>query len=268
LSFYFYFFFSSPPKKEKEMAANRVFVIGVGMTRFEKPGNRDWDYPDMAKEAVTKALVDAGVQYTEIKQACIGYCYGSLLKKKITKKKPLDLFLPVFSYPFLSMSGDSTCGQRAVYELGLTGIPVYNVNNNCSTGSTALFMSYQLVGGGISDCALALGFEKMERGSLSSRYNDRTNPLDKHFGVMVEQRGFAPEAPGAPQLFGNAGREHMEVSSRRNFLYSLLNFCSYHKALPRVHPSRAFSKNRRKESSPFRQQSLRTVPERIHSRTN
>ena len=53
------------------------------------------------------------------------------------------------------------CGQRAVYEIGLTGIPVYNVNNNCSTGSTALFLAKQLVEGGMSECVLALGFEKM-----------------------------------------------------------------------------------------------------------
>jgi sterol carrier protein 2 len=158
----------------------KVFVVGVGMTKFEKPGKRDWDYPDMAKEAGTKALQDAGIPYGEVEQACVGYCFG-----------------------------DSTCGQRAVYGLGLTGIPVYNVNNNCSTGSTALFMAKQFVEGGIADCVLALGFEKMEKGSLGVKYTDRTNPLDKHFGLMVELRGFA-NAPGAPQCFGNAGREHME----------------------------------------------------------
>jgi sterol carrier protein 2 len=150
------------------------------MTKFEKPGSKDWDYPDMAKEAGTKALADAGIDYNLIEQACVGYCYG-----------------------------ESTCGQRAVYGLGLTGIPVYNVNNNCSTGSTALFMAKQFVEGGIADCVLALGFEKMEKGSLGVKYSDRTNPMDKHFGLMVELRGFA-KAPAAPQMFGNAGREHME----------------------------------------------------------
>ena len=158
----------------------KVFVVGVGMTKFEKPGSREWDYPDMAKEAGTKALQDAGIPYSEVEQACIGYCYG-----------------------------DSTCGQRAVYELGLTGIPIYNVNNNCSTGSTALFMAKQFIEGSIADCVLALGFEKMEKGSLGVKYNDRTNPMDKHFMTMIELRGFA-KAPGAPQAFGNAGREHME----------------------------------------------------------
>ncbi len=158
----------------------KVYVVGVGMTKFEKPGSKAWDYPDMAREAGTKALEDAGIKFEDVEQACVGYCYG-----------------------------DSTAGQRAVYELGTTGIPVYNVNNNCSTGSTALFMAKQFVEGGLAECTLALGFEKMEKGSLGIKYTDRTNPIDKHFGAMVELRGLA-QAPGAAQLFGNAGREHME----------------------------------------------------------
>src|SRR3989304_787132 len=160
--------------------ARKVYVVGVGMTKFEKPGSREWDYPDMAKEAGTKALEDAGIPYGEVQQAAVGYVYG-----------------------------ESTCGQRAVYQLGLTGIPVYNVNNNCSTGSTALFLGKQLVEGGIADCVLALGFEKMEKGSLGVKYTDRINPMDRHVDMMVKLRGFET-SPVAPQIFGNAGREHME----------------------------------------------------------
>jgi acetyl-CoA acyltransferase len=86
---------------------------------------------------------------------------------------------------------------------------VVNVNNNCSTGSSALFMARQAVRGGLADCALALGFEKMEPGSLGVKYTDRTNPIEKHAMAMFELR--QPEAsPPAPQMFGNAGREHME----------------------------------------------------------
>jgi len=160
--------------------ARKVYVVGVGMTKFEKPGSRAWDYPDMAKEAGTKALEDAGIPYAEVEQAVVGYVYG-----------------------------ESTCGQRSVYQLGLTGIPVYNVNNNCSTGSTALFLGKQLIAGGIADCVLALGFEKMEKGSLGAKYTDRINPMDRHVDMMVKLRGFEA-SPVAPQIFGNAGREHME----------------------------------------------------------
>src|SRR6266702_6346284 len=158
--------------------SRKVYVIGVGMTKFEKPGSKAWDYPDMAKEAGMKALEDAGIPYSEVEQAVVGYVYG-----------------------------DSTCGQRAVYQLGLTGIPVYNVNNNCSTGSTALMLGWQAVGAGVSECVLALGFEKMEKGSLGTKYGDRTNPLDKHVMVMMEAQGFQP-APVPAQMFGGAGREH------------------------------------------------------------
>ncbi len=158
----------------------KVYVVGVGMTKFEKPGSRAWDYPDMAKESGTNALQDAGISYESVEQAVVGYCYG-----------------------------ESTCGERALYGLGMTGIPIYNVNNNCSTGSTALFMAKQFVEGGISDCVMALGFEKMEKGSLGAKYTDRTNPMDKHVMLMAELRGFAASPPAA-QMFGNAGREHMD----------------------------------------------------------
>jgi len=160
--------------------SNRVFVIGVGLTKFEKPGSRQWDYPDMGREAGNKALADAGIAYSSVEQAFVGYCYG-----------------------------DSTTGQRALYELGLTGIPAVNVNNNCSTGSSALYLARKFVQGGLADCVLALGFEKMEKGSLGNYFPDRTSPLDRHVQDMVDRRGMG-KGPWAAQLFGNAGREYMD----------------------------------------------------------
>ncbi|KAJ8305635.1 hypothetical protein KUTeg_016180 [Tegillarca granosa] len=96
-----------------------------------------------------------------------------------------------------------------MYQLGLTGIPVYNVNNNCATGSTALLMAKQLIEGRLADCVMAIGFEKMNRGSLGTVFHDRTAPLDKHVGVVMDTFGIE-KAPMAAQMFGNAGREHME----------------------------------------------------------
>ncbi|HEU4406529.1 MAG TPA: lipid-transfer protein [Polyangiaceae bacterium] len=155
----------------------RVNVIGVGMVKFAKPGASD-DYNVMAGNAARAALADAGVEYKEVEQAYVGYVYG-----------------------------DSTCGQRAVYGLGLTGIPVFNVNNNCSTGSTALMLARQAVEGGLAECVLALGFEQMEKGALSSKWTDRPDPLEQHVGVMNDVQGFG-QAPGAAQFFGGAGREY------------------------------------------------------------
>jgi len=96
-----------------------------------------------------------------------------------------------------------------LYEVGMTGIPVVNVNNNCATGSSALYLMKKLIEGGIADCGMALGFEKMEKGSLGIKYEDRTIPMDKHMEAMITKRGFAPSPPAA-QMFGNAGREYME----------------------------------------------------------
>ena len=160
--------------------SNRTYVIGVGMTKFDKPGSKAGDYPDWVEEAGSKALKDAGVPYAAIERAAAGYCYG-----------------------------DSTAGQRAVYGLGLSGIPIVNVNNNCSTGSSALLMAREAVKGGLAECALAVGFEKMQRGSLGVGYEDRANPLGRHTDRMAELR--SPEGhPFAPEMFGNAGRDHME----------------------------------------------------------
>jgi acetyl-CoA acyltransferase len=160
--------------------SNGTYVIGVGMTPFAKPGTKEGDYPDWAREAGERALADASIAYAEVDQAFAGYCYG-----------------------------DSTYGERALYGLGLTGIPIVNVNNNCATGSTALYLARQAVKGGLADCVLAVGFEKMERGSLGLKYTDRTNALDRHLAAMHAVRAEEP-SPFAPQMFGNAGREHME----------------------------------------------------------
>jgi acetyl-CoA acetyltransferase len=155
----------------------KVNVIGVGMTKFQKPGASD-EYNVMAAKAARAALEDAKVDYKEIQSAYVGYVYG-----------------------------DSTCGQRSVYELGLTGIPVFNVNNNCSTGSTALMLAKQAIEGGLYECVLALGFEKMEKGALGSKFNDRTSPIEWHANVMSKVQGFSSAVPTA-QMFGGAGREY------------------------------------------------------------
>ncbi|MFE2236702.1 lipid-transfer protein [Streptomyces sp. NPDC059442] len=161
----------------------KAYIVGVGMTKFEKPETRDWQYWDMAREAGTAALADAGVDYARVEQVPVGYCFQA-----------------------------STAGQRAAYELGLTGVPVYNVNNNCATASTALMMARQFVEGGVADCVLALGFEKMTRGALgggSGAGDFSASPVARHYGIMAAGHGFEMSPPTA-QIFGNAAREHME----------------------------------------------------------
>lgn len=138
------------------------------MTKFIRPGKpENPDYHIMAKQAVSRAMRDAGISYNKIQSACVGFVYG-----------------------------DSCCGQKAVYESGMSGIPIYNVNNNCATGSTAIYMAIQFIQGGLQDCVLALGFEKMEKGSLSMKFNDRANPLGDFLGKTSEWTEFT-EAPFA-----------------------------------------------------------------------
>lgn len=172
-----------------------VYVLGVGMTKVTPPLNYGLhlltcaqfikprgkvDYPELGFEAGVKAMLDAHINYDDVDQGVACYCYG-----------------------------DSTCGQRVFYQFGMTGIPVYNVNNNCSTGSTGLYMGRNMIAHGAADCVLVVGFEKMFPGSLQTFFQDRTNPTATTNLIMKETRGIT-KAPGAAQLFGNAGREHME----------------------------------------------------------
>ncbi|KAI0051577.1 thiolase-like protein [Auriscalpium vulgare] len=137
----------------------------------------------MGLEAATKALLDAGITYDDIEHAFVGYVYG-----------------------------DSTVGQAALYNLGLTSIPITNVNNNCSTGSTALVHAANLVRGGLAACTLALGFERMAPGSLSSVWKDRDHPmlaLDLA-NARAEERMGENHGPGAPRKFCNGAQEYFQ----------------------------------------------------------
>jgi len=158
---------------------NSVYVAGVGMVPFAKPSSAA-PYPQMASDAVRLALKDAHLSYADVQQAYVGYVYG-----------------------------DSTAGQRALYEVGMTGIPVVNVNNNCSTGSTALFLARQAVASGAVECALALGFEQMSPGALGTHFNDRPSPFEK-FDQSTEELVGHTEIPLALRYFGGAGLAHMQ----------------------------------------------------------
>lgn len=159
--------------------ANKVVVAGVGMIPFAKPGASP-SYSEMGAAAGRLAIADAGISYDAVQQAYAGYVYA-----------------------------DSTAGQRAIYPLGLTGIPIVNVNNNCSTGSTALFLARQAIASGAADCVLALGFEQMSPGALGSVFNDRPSPFEE-FDAVAEKIIDAPGIPLALKYFGGAGLAHMQ----------------------------------------------------------
>jgi len=159
--------------------SRNVYVAGIGMIPFAKPGASE-SYDAMGAAATQEALADAGIDYGAIEQAYVGYVYG-----------------------------DSTSGQKTLYRVGMTGIPVVNVNNNCSTGSTALFLARQAVGSGAADCVLALGFEQMLPGALTAQFPDRPTPFDA-FDAETDALVGHPEVPLALRYFGGAGLSHMK----------------------------------------------------------
>ncbi|KAF9014893.1 thiolase-like protein [Cyathus striatus] len=188
------------------MKGRRTFLIGAGCTVFIKP--RATRTPeDMGLEAATKALLDAGITYDEVESAFVGYCYG-----------------------------DSTTGQRALYNLGLTYIPIINVNNNCSTGSSALYQANNSVKYGQVECSLALGFEQMRPGSLGTNFPDRPSPItlfNKKMEELEREEFGLNHGPGAPRLFSNGAQEyfmkyggnieHLAKIASKNHKHSLNN---------------------------------------------
>lgn len=151
----------------------RVLVCGVGMTPFATPSSADC-YDVMAEGAIKSALSDGGIKYDAVEQAYAGYVYG-----------------------------DSACGQRSLYRVGMSGVPVINVNNNCSTGSSALWLARQAIEYGVVDCVLAFGFEQMQRGALTTHWKDRPSPLAR-FDEVARAGCDASDVPMTVRYFGAA----------------------------------------------------------------
>lgn len=172
--------------------SKQAIVAGVGMIPFVKPGTNA-PYTTMGSTAARLALQDAGIEYTSIQLAYVGYIYG-----------------------------DSTSGQAALYQIGCTGIPIINVNNNCSSGSTALYLARQAVEAGIAECVLALGFEQMVPGALSSVFKDRPAPTYRLKEVAEEVQGVAGTSL-AIQLFGGAGVEYQQRYGTKNETFAKIS---------------------------------------------
>jgi len=165
--------------------SEKVLVAGVGMIPFSKPGASP-SYTAMGADAVRRALADAGIGYAQVQETYAGYVYG-----------------------------DSTSGQTALYEVGMTGIPIVNVNNNCSTGSTALYLARKAIASGDADCVLALGFEQMQAGALKSHWDDRPPTRERFLPVLRGLTADMGDMPQALRTFGGAGREYMRKHGTR-----------------------------------------------------
>lgn len=184
-------------------AGNRVFVVGVGMTKFERC---ERDVRELGQEAALAALNDAGVAYDQIEQAFCGY-----------------------------INGMSALGQITLYGIGMTGIPVYNVHNNCATGSTALYLAYNAIRTGLNQAVLALGFEKMEKGPLEKQL--------KGLEQLKEEAERENKPPIAARMFGDAGRDHMEKYGTKAETFAKIAVKNHRHSVnnPRAQYQQAFS---------------------------
>ncbi|MEM8987790.1 MAG: lipid-transfer protein [Pseudomonadota bacterium] len=168
----------------------KAYIGGVAMVDFKKPGAHD-PYEVMASRAIESALADAGIDLQKVQQAYASYIYG-----------------------------DSACGQKALYEVGYPGFPIFNVNNNCSSGSSAIFLARQAVESGAVDCAMAFGFEQMQPGALRAHWDDRTSPGRVALEALLKVRPNAENSPGAAMLFGSAGFEYLETYDAKPDLFA------------------------------------------------
>lgn len=157
----------------------KVCVAGVGMIPFAKPGMSE-SYDKMGAAATRLALEDAGVEYDKVEQAYASFIYG-----------------------------DTCSGQRALYEVGLSGIPIFNVNNACASGSSAIYLARQAIESGVADIALAVGFEQMVPGALGAVFNDRPSTAGRFVEATDAVLGES-DLPLALRIFGGAGWDHMK----------------------------------------------------------
>lgn len=148
------------------------------MTPFERPGG-EAGYVELGGRAIRDALTDAGLELADVGQAVAGFVYG-----------------------------DTASGQAVIYELGMGGTPIINVNNACASGSTALFLARQAILSGLYECVLAVGFEQMVRGPLPDPvFTDRADPCRRWLDI-AERHGRTPQTPW-PGMYAVLAREYM-----------------------------------------------------------
>ena len=120
-----------------------VMVAGVGMTRFDsydgEKGRPFKEYYDLGSEAILNALKESGMEWKEIQAAFCGSVYCG-----------------------------TASGHQTIEKIGMTGIPIVNIENACSSGSSAFRLAYQSVAAELYDVAIAVGFEQMPRGFIKS----------------------------------------------------------------------------------------------------
>ncbi len=167
---------------------NDVYVIGVGMTAFGKHPDRT--AADLAAEAILGALDDAGIKTADIEAAWVGHVYQGM-----------------------------AMGQRGLGAAGMSGLPITNVENACSSGSTAIFHAATALKAGIYDVVLACGVELLStrfRGALAPDESD----IEAQIGLTMPAV-YAMRARRHMEQYGTTPRMLAAIASKNKFNASL-----------------------------------------------
>ncbi|MDO8614866.1 MAG: thiolase family protein [Dehalococcoidia bacterium] len=179
--------------------ANRVVILGVGLHPFGR--HPDKSIGDMARVAALAALKDAGVPYKDVQA---GFC--------------------------AHVNQGVAAGLRTFGQVGMTGIPITNVELACASSSRAAMLAADAISTGIYDLAMVIGVEKMDRGLLSG-VGGREGGYNESMGINLMPALYAMWAQRHMHLHGTK-REHFARVSEKSHRNGALNpNAQYQKAL-------------------------------------
>jgi len=189
-----------------------VWIRGTGMTRFARHVDRN--ARDLVEEAVAAALRDAHVDPRDVRAAYVGNAAAGLMTGQ-----------------------ECVRGQVVLRRTALMGVPIVNVENACASASTALHLGWQAVAGGIHDCVVVVGYEKIDH--RDRRRTDRVinGTMDlaevaELFGAQAgQERNVYVDVLGASvdeQGRDRYDRELLALVSVKNRLHGSLNPCAHH----------------------------------------
>ena len=178
-----------------------VYIIGVGMTQFGKHPNRS--LRELGCEACLKAIRDAGINPKNIEA---GYCGNALAP---------------------AIQGETGVGQNVFWEVGISGIPIVNVENACASGSTALREGWMAVAGGFYDTVIIAGVEKtvMPKGTM---LDVGAAELETHLGEVFPGY-FAIIAKKHMERYGTTREQLAKVSVKNHFNGTLNPYAQFQK---------------------------------------
>ena len=171
-----------------------VVVLGVGLHKFGR--FPDKTIKDLGRVAILNALNNAGVEFKDIEAAFCGRVYSGM-----------------------------GAGLNVVNEVGMTGIPVVNVEQACSSSSVALRLAYFAIGAGIYDVALVVGFEKLPKGML--RDVDEPGSYEALTGILTPMAHYSLEAKKHMAQYGTTAKQMAMVAVKAHRNGALNSYAQY-----------------------------------------